>query len=230
VVRHLGARAQTIAIDRPGWDGASRSLDLAGNADAALAALDARGAGRAVVAGHSLGGAVAAWLAAVHPERVAGLVLAAPAANLASLYRTDRWLALPLIGDVAAGATLAGLGLALSLPRLRRRIAAGSQIDEAYLRQARGAVLRPAAWSAYVRDQRMLVRDLPELERRLGRITAPTTILAGGGDRVVPTRAARELARQIPGAQLRISEHGGHLLPQREPALVAEAIAAALTA
>ena len=101
VIAGMNGRADVIAIDRPGWDGVTRARDLAGNAGAALAALDARGAQRAVVVGHSLGAAVAAWLAATRPERVAALVLAAPAANLAALYALDRWMAAPVAGDVA---------------------------------------------------------------------------------------------------------------------------------
>ena len=75
---------------------------------AALAALDARGIERATIVGHSLGGAVAAWLAAHHPERVAALVLAAPAANVASLEWMDRWLTLPVAGTLTSAASLTG--------------------------------------------------------------------------------------------------------------------------
>src|SRR5947209_14666259 len=78
---HIGERAPTIAIDRPGWDGDRGPADLAGNARAAIAAIDAAGARRAVVVGHSFGGAVAAWVAATTPDRVRALVLAAPSAN-----------------------------------------------------------------------------------------------------------------------------------------------------
>src|SRR5581483_4457605 len=91
----IAGRARTIAIDRPGWNrhgGAldhGRAFDLAGNARAALSALDAAGVSRATIVGHSLGGAVAAWLAAEHPERVGALVLAAPSANRSSLNRLD---------------------------------------------------------------------------------------------------------------------------------------------
>jgi pimeloyl-ACP methyl ester carboxylesterase len=230
VVARLPDHTEPVALNRPGWDGASRAVDLAGNAEAALAALDARGIDRAVVVGHSLGGAIAAWLAATHPGRVTALVLAAPAANVAALYPIDRWLSAPVAGELAGAATMVGLGLALSVPRLRRRIAGAAGLDPDYLVAARRTVLRPAAWRAYTSEQRTLVREMPELERRLGAIAVPTTIVAGADDRIVPLRAARELARQIPGARLSVSEHAGHLLPQRDPELVSEAIAAALAA
>src|SRR5438270_5415299 len=85
----IGERARTIAIDRPGWNGDGPARDLSGNVQAALSTLDAAGVEQAVVVGHSLGGAVAAWLAAEHPARVTALVLAAPSANRASLNRLD---------------------------------------------------------------------------------------------------------------------------------------------
>jgi pimeloyl-ACP methyl ester carboxylesterase len=227
VVAGLGGRADVMAVDRPGYDG-SRAEDLAGNARAALAALDARAASRAIVAGHSLGAAVAAWLAVTHPDRVAALVLAAPAANVAALYPLDRWLAAPLAAELAAAASLGGLGTALAIGPLRRRIATATRLQDAYLSAAGRVARRPAVWRAYASEQRTLVRELPELERRLGRIAAPTTIIAGGGDRIVPATATRRLSRQIPGARLQISVGTGHLVPQRDPEAVAAAILAAL--
>jgi pimeloyl-ACP methyl ester carboxylesterase len=227
VVAGLDGHADVIAATRPGWD-ATPPRDLAGNARAALAALDARPAARAIVAGHSLGAAVAAWLAATHPDRVAALVLAAPAANAAALYRLDRWLAAPVAGELTAAATLGGLGAALAIGPLRRRVAAITHLHEEYLQSAGRAARRPGAWRAYASEQRTLVRELPELERRLERIAAPTAIIAGGRDRIVPASATRRLSRQIRGARLQISPGVGHLVPQRDPKRVVDAILAAL--
>jgi pimeloyl-ACP methyl ester carboxylesterase len=228
VVRELNGRVAAIATSRPGWSAGTRPLSLAGNAEAALAQLDARGIDRAVVVGHSLGGAVAAWLAAAHPDRVAALVLVAPAANLAALYPLDRWLAAPVVAELTSAAVVGGLGIGLTVPPLRRRIARVSGIDEAYLRVARRTALRPWAWRAYASEQRTLVRELPDLDAVLGTIAVPTTILAGDHDRVVPVRAARELSHQIPGARLVVRAGAGHLLPHQAPELVADAIVAAL--
>src|SRR5947209_485176 len=108
----IAGRASTLAIDRPGWNGHGGALDLAGNARAAVSALDAAGVERAVIVGHSLGGAIAAWLAAEHPERVSALVLAAPSANRASLNRLDLLLAAPLTGPLVVAAGLFAAGVA----------------------------------------------------------------------------------------------------------------------
>ena len=142
-----------------------------------------------------------------------------------------RWTAgwrRPWPGSSAAAAVLGGLGLALAIAPVRRRIARTSRLDEGYLRVAGTAARRPSAWRAYAAEQRALVRDLPELERRLGAISAPTTIIAGPHDRVVPARAVQRLSRQIPGARLQLSASAGHLVPQRDPQAVVAAILAAL--
>jgi pimeloyl-ACP methyl ester carboxylesterase len=229
VVEHLRGRAEAIAIDRPGWGGwHGRARDLAGNAQAAVAALDERGIEKATVVGHSLGAAIAAQMAVDHPDRLDALVLVAPAANISSLDPLDRVLALPVIAELAAVATMGGLGLFLSVERVRTRLAAVSRLPGGYLIGARRALLAPPAWRSYAVEQRALVHGVPELEPRLITITAPTTILAGAHDRIVSPHAARRLAEQIPGSRLAIKQDAGHLLPQRDPEFVADHIVAAL--
>jgi len=226
VTARLDASATPIAIDRPGWDGRSRPADLSGNAQAARAALDAAGVQRATIVGHSLGAAVAAWLAIVHPERVDALVLVAPSANRESLYRWDYLLADRLLGHLAGGAALASVGLALTAAPLRRRLAELLSLDERFLRRAGHSLLTPSTWRAFASDQRALVTALPQLEARLGEISVPTTIVAGGADRVVPISAATRLATQIPAAELVVFQGAGHLLPQQHARPLAELIAA----
>ncbi len=216
---------EAIAIDRPGWDGRTSPTDLPGNVRAAIAALDRQDVERATVVGHSLGAAVAAWMAVDHPERVAALVLTSPAANLASLYALDRWLAAPVAGYLASVAALAGLGLALTAGPVRRRIADDLAVDDSHLETAGRRLLSPAAWRAFTSEQRALVRDLPALEDRLGQISVPTTIVAGSADRIVPRDAAQRLADQVPGAELVLLPDAGHLLPFQHARRLAEIIA-----
>jgi pimeloyl-ACP methyl ester carboxylesterase len=190
----------------------------------AVSALDAEGIERATVVGHSLGGAVAAWLAAEHPERVSALVLAAPSVNNASLNRLDMLLAAPVMGPLLSSSVLAGAGVALRTDVLRQRVALGLGLDEPYLRHVARALLRPATWRAFASEQRMLIRELPALERRLPSLATPTTVVSGTADRIVSPASARQLATQIPGAELVQIRGATHLLPQQRPAELAEII------
>jgi pimeloyl-ACP methyl ester carboxylesterase len=227
VVAEIGPRARTLAPARPGWDPETEPLGLEGNAAAALGALDRAGLTQAVVVGHSLGGAVAAWLAARHPERVAGLVLVAPAADTRSLTAVDRLLAAPVLGDLmSAGFMLTAGGAAATRP-VRRALGTRLGIGSAYLRSFAPILLSPSAWRAFVAEQRMLIRELPELELRLPEILAPTTVVAGTADRVVPIRSARAVADRIGGATLIELEGAHHLLHQQRPAELAQIILAA---
>jgi pimeloyl-ACP methyl ester carboxylesterase len=221
----VGAGVRTIAFDRPGWDRRSAVRDLAGNANAARLVLDSVGVQRATVVGHSLGAAVAAWLAWSSPERVGRLVLVAPAANLDSLSAVDYLLAAPVVGWLASLGAMWGGGLVLGAGPVRRWVSEASALDDRYLRAAGRMLLAPAAWRSFAREQRLLVRDLPVLERRLGEVTAPTTIVAGAADRVVPIAAARSLAGQIHGAELVEIEDAGHLLHVHHAGEVARVIA-----
>ena len=222
VIDALGTRAEPLAIDRPGWDGRSRACGLDCNAGAALAALDRAGLSRATVVGYSLGGTVAAWLAATRPERVLRLVLIAPAANAESLVPLDYLLAAPVLGELASAAALAAAGAALAVRPLRRLVSSELSLDPRYLVGAARRALVPGTWGSFVFEQRMLIRELPQLEPLLGQIAAPTTIVIGDSDRIVPPSSARKLARQIPGADLVEIERAHHLLLQQHPERLAE--------
>ena len=69
----------------------------------------------------------------------------------------------------------------------------------------------------------MLFRSHP-LDDELGRITAPTTILAGDQDQHCPPRAAEIIAERIAGSGLEIFPGAGHPLPVERPDETAEAI------
>ncbi len=224
VIATLGHEARAIAPERPGWDGTRAPTDLPGNASAAVATLDAHGVERATVVGHSLGAGVAAWLAVHYPERVSALVLAAPAANTASLTRADQLLATPRVGPLLAGGILALAGTALRFQSIRSSVVHHLALDERQLAGLGRRLSSPAAWRAFTIEQRALVRQLPLLDAELGRIAVPTVIVAGAADRIVPAAAARALAAQIPGAELVLLPGAGHLLPHRHGERLAEII------
>lgn len=223
----IGGGLRTLAISRPGWNGRSAPAGLEANAAAAVEALDRAQIPQAVVVGHSLGGAVAAWTAAAHPERVAALVLLAPAANTDSLVPLDRLLATPVVGDLLSAASLAAAGGALATAAGRRLLGGVLGVNASGLGAWSGTLLNPRSWRSFVFEQRALLRDLPRLEDQLGAISAATTIVAGTADRIVPMESARRLAAQISGARLVELRGAHHLLHQHRAAEVAQIIVAA---
>lgn len=59
---------------------------------------------------------------------------------------------------------------------------------------------------------------------RLAGLCAPTLVLHGGEDRMIPVSNGRRLAEAIPGACLRIFEDAGHLYPTDAPEADREAV------
>ena len=74
--------------------------------------------------------------------------------------------------------------------------------------KALGATAR-LGWDPYLHD--------PKLRRRLRRITAPTLVVAGAQDGLVPLRHAETLAAEIPDARLAVVEHAAHWLVLERP-------------
>lgn len=223
VMARLAELGTVVAFDRPGFGLTSRPLrgEWAGanpytreaHADLTVALMDRMGIGRAVLVGHSAGGTVAALVALRQPERVAALVLVAPA-----IYHE--------------GSAPAAARLLLRTPQMRRllpsivRLAARSAgriirwivDDPAFVTaEAVKGYIRPlgvehwdtALWEVVVASRRVGVA------RRVGKITVPTLVITGDHDRVVPTPGSLRLARELPNARLVLMPQTGHL-PQEE--------------
>jgi pimeloyl-ACP methyl ester carboxylesterase len=69
--------------------------------------------------------------------------------------------------------------------------------------------LAKVAWNPYFHN--------PKLERRLDHITAPTLVLWGGQDRLIPLAHGERYAACIPGARLSVVEACGHLPVLEQP-------------
>jgi pimeloyl-ACP methyl ester carboxylesterase len=215
-----------LAPDRPGWGASEEPAGgFAHNAAAMVRLLDAAEVDRALVVGYSWGGGVALALGEEHDARVTGLVLLS-SVGPRSLGWMDR---VPLLPGVGAPLTAGGFAMAraaLSLVGLARRIprvdasAHGDSVD-ALRRSVEG---RRAATSFLV-EQRALFDELDPIVSRLAHISAPTIVLAGDRDRLVPVATASALADAIPSAQLRVVAGARHLLPVFAPDEVARAVA-----
>jgi len=212
-----------IAVDLPGFGFSDRppayDYSVGGESRALAAFLDARGIGRAVLVGNSLGGAAAMLLAADRPERVAGLVLVDPASPSGRIPWTILGLRTPWLGETAlalASRPFIAYGLRHRLYARGTRVTEGA-IDDAW-RPLRIPGTRRAALAAIRSDPRA----------HLGveaRVRVPTLIVWGERDRLLPASEGERMASRIAGAELRVIPDAGHL-PQRErPEAVAAAVA-----
>jgi pimeloyl-ACP methyl ester carboxylesterase len=230
VVAALPAKLLPVALDRPGYGANPNPAgNLDTNARAVLGELDAHGVDRAVIGGCSFGGGVALTLAALAPNRVAGLVLVS-AIGPGCLNGWDWVLAAPLLGPlcawVAFGATppLASARLRLAERVQGRTLHPDEHANWQIWADARGDHGR--LWRSFLTEQRALRPGVARLTQLLPVVAAPTVVLADTDDPMVPVRTARELARLLPDARLELSSGAGHHLLRRRPGVVAAALAA----
>jgi pimeloyl-ACP methyl ester carboxylesterase len=227
VVPLIQDRYTVVVADRPGYGRTGGpATGFAGNAAAVVELLDRLGLEQAILVGHSWAGGVALAAAIGHPDRVGGMVLVSSVGPGEHLGWDDRLLAAPVLGEVIAAAGIGGIGLVLGRPRVLAL--AGRRLDG----RARDAVTALAhltrggsrVWRSFVAEQRALIAEIDGLGAGLGTIRAPTVVLHGAADRLVPATVAETVAAAVPGATLRLLNGAGHLLPRDHPAAVAQAV------
>jgi pimeloyl-ACP methyl ester carboxylesterase len=213
-----------LVPDRPGYGRTGgRARGFFENADAMVDMLDRLGIERVVVTGHSWGGGVAVALAARYPERVCRLVLVAPVGHRRAVSLLDRVLAVPGVGRIASRAGFAALRASLGIRPLGAALAHGViGVEPDQLERSMQHLTTPAVARTFADEQRLLVTETPALEAVLGAIRAPTTVVVGEDDRLVPPAAARALAERIDGAELVEVPKAGHLLPLTAPLALVE--------
>jgi pimeloyl-ACP methyl ester carboxylesterase len=181
--------------------------------------MEALGLERPYVVGESMGGWIAAEMAALRPREVGRLALAAPI----GLWR-----------DEAPIPDLFGMMTHELVPYLfhdQRHPAAQAMLAVSQLVSDRDdrtpeQVEQLIAIVRGLRTAAKFLFPIPErgLEKRLPRITAPTLVLWGTRDRFVPPLYGRLFVERIPGAQLETIEDAGHLLGLERPEPTAAAL------
>ena len=163
--------------------------------------------------GHSMGGMIAAEMAAVAPLDVGKLVLAAAAGLWIEEHPIpDIFALLPgqlvelLFEDPAKGQTLLTGGADFSDMEVFKEFYLGQQRRLAMA----GKILFP------IPNRRV--------SKRLYRVTAPTLILWGEGDRLMVPAYARRWAALIPGATVELIPDAAHMLPYEQPQAFVSAV------
>jgi pimeloyl-ACP methyl ester carboxylesterase len=220
-----------LVVDRPGYGrSGAEILGIEGNAEVLGDLVSEHDAGPVTVVGHSYGGGVAIMLAARRPELVSGLVLVGSIGRAGSLNMLDRLLAAPVMGEALSVAGLFTFGQVL--PRLRQVV--GSQHNAAleWLRaslpdkdhDALTTQRSRQMWRSFVAEQRVLVREIGAVESALGSVRAPTVVISGAWDLVVPPSVSAGIAAAIPGSELVSVARTGHFVPRDAPEVVAAGV------
>jgi pimeloyl-ACP methyl ester carboxylesterase len=211
----LGAKRRTIAFDNRGTGRSSKEpgpYSMEQFADDAVAVLDAVGVDSAHVIGLSMGGFVAQLLALRVPERVTSLVLVGTSPGGSEHVPVpqptlDAWTSnAHLPPDEFARRTMHlsySEGWTESHPELCEELIA-ARVEHP---------MPPECWRAqFVATGPFLAAGAPVEE-----ISAPSLVVHGEADRVVPLSNGLLLARRIPGAELVVLPGCGHIVPQEAP-------------
>lgn len=184
--------------------------------------MDALGLPKAHVVGHSTGGAIAQVLAIEHPQRLASMVIAASWTKADAYFRRIFALRKEILGRLGP-ATYLQAGTLFLYPAFW--IARNNE----RLRQHEAQLLATFSPPEIVmsRIDAILAFDRTE---ELRRVRTPTLIVAAQDDIVTPAYFSEELARLIPGAEVKFFPQGGHCFSQVAPREFNQAVLPFLTA
>jgi pimeloyl-ACP methyl ester carboxylesterase len=186
---------------------------LADMADDAFGVLDALGVQRVHVAGASMGGMVAQHMAARRPDRVARLTLIMTSSGARHLPQPSARVRRAMLGKPvdpndrqAVVDRIVKLFDVIGSPAHRP--------DPVEFRQRIAASVERAHRPAGIARQMVAVAADGDRSALLARITAPTHIVHGAADPLIPVAAAHDLHAKIRGSTLEVIEGMGHDLPQ----------------
>jgi pimeloyl-ACP methyl ester carboxylesterase len=210
------AVADRFTVVAPDMSGSGDTVDhggpltLADLAAEVLAAADHAGLDAFHLVGHSLGAAVAAHLAGTWPARVRSLVLHAGWVRTDTRFHAELALWRHLLATDAAHGTT---HFAEMLPLMAfgpRYWATTTAADNAAL------VAELARFVPAGADRQVEVDMAVDLRELLGRITAPTLVLASAHDRVIGADQQRALLAGIPDTRYAALD-AGHGAPAEDP-------------
>jgi 3-oxoadipate enol-lactonase len=214
----LATRYRTIAFDNRGVgrsDVPPGPYSIALMASDAASVSDASGTESVHLYGFSMGGMIAQEFALQYPKRVRSLILGCTAAGGPTAVRAEPEVLQALMYRGATPMeTVKAIDAFIYDPATpRERVAEDMEIRvkwyptaEGYLAQLQG--LRD--WEAY---------------SRLSQILAPTLLIHGESDKLIPSVNSRIIAQRIPGAKVMVIPGASHIFTTDQPNAANEAVA-----
>ncbi len=237
----LSSDMRVIIPDLPGFGLSPRygRTTLARSRTALLRLIEDVASKPVVLVGHSLGCAVSLMAAAARPEAVRRLILVNPTLPFASGGRVSRSalraalvMLVPILGPWLVKRRIRqqhGAGLVDSLLQLTVHDpnSIPTEVVDAHVEFERNHLDRPWIARSLCEATRSLFGTMT-LRRRWFRleklVAAPTTLIHGANDSVIPLATAQAAAARHPHWPLQVIEGVGHATPLEAPRPIAEAV------
>ncbi len=186
---------------------------LADMADDTIGLMDRLGIARAHIVGASMGGMIAQVLAAKYPQRVLSLTSIMSTSGNRKLSKPTKAAGKALLArpsdpknpDIVIEHLVNTFGV-IGSP--------GYPSTREELRQRIGRSVRRSYDPAGVARQLLAVIASGDRRKLLATISAPTLVIHGAADPLVPLAAGRDTAQHIPGAKMLVIDGMGHDFPQ----------------
>ena len=171
--------------------------DMARDLKETMDALDIR---QADLLGVSMGGMIAQWLAIDYPQKVGRLILAVTSSRPNEILTAsiEEWLQQAHNKDHRA----------LMVSNMRKIYSEGYCRKNGWMVPILGVVTKPKSYERFlIQAEACLTHDAFS---HLSVIASPTLVIGGARDNALGPEASREIAGQIPGAQLKMYPQWGH--------------------
>lgn len=235
VMQPLARGATVLLFDRPAFGLTSRPVPSRTNdaryspeaqSDLVVALMKQLGFERAVLVGNSTGGTLALLTALRYPQHVAGVVLAG--AMIYSGYATSEVPSFMKPVMKAMTPVFSRL-MKFMITRLYDRNIRGfwyrkERLGDEVLAAFRGDLMigdwSRAFWELFLETHHL------HLDERLKTLSLPALVVTGEHDLTVKVEESLRLAKELPGAELKVIADCGHLPQEEQPEAFVEAVLA----
>ncbi len=208
----IGQERPFVSFDNRGCarsTGSCEDLDMAVLADDALELLDHLKIAKAHVMGISMGGMIALTLALRYPSRLASLTIGCSTAR-PKKFNLNHHAVSPLMDSLRLGGNITPI--LFSRPFMTSH---PDLVKEFESRVNSQTVSKKVLWEQIKACWSFDVLD------RVSQIKAPTLIMTGDRDALMPAECSHELARAIPGSVLKVFPGSGHaFILENQPAVL----------
>ncbi len=201
----LRASCRVIAPDLRGFgesQAGTGAIPMAQYADDLHALLQQLKTGPVVLIGHSMGGYVSFALLRRFPEMVSGLVLVST--------RAGKDTPEAAAGRRATAEKVQAKGVEVVVEAMASKMLAADNHDRAMAEQVREFMVTSKPEG--VIGALLGMAERPDATAEMAGISVPALVITGADDLLIPASESEKLAQAIPGSQLKIVPHAGHLV------------------